>query len=351
MYLRREAEVCKPDLSIVIVTHNAFHLVTACVTSILEHTHEITYEIIVVDNGSTDGSLERFRQAFPHIRLIANPSNDGYGAGCNLGMAEARGRYIAVLNDDIEVRDESFARLVRFLDLHRDVGVVAPKLLNPDGSLQPSVFRFPSVFANVVRQIVPGRLLQLSYVLALLNWLARRFRWNLGRLDKNIGSKEIECPMGAAFVVRRDVVEQVGGFDSDGFFLFCEEADWFIRIHRANWKIWYLADTGLVHHGSQTVSKLRHRYYIQQYKSFLHFYEKNFGSRTVFLYKASLTAVFMMKATFYWISAMMPWGNRLERLRHCETYRTIIKLFYDPVTRSRNIVHEMQFKYIEPPPA
>jgi len=120
-----------------------------------------------------------------------------------------------------------------------------------------------------------------------------------------------------------------------------------MRIQEAGWQVFYLPQAEVIHHGSATMDRFKHRYLIQQYKSFLLFYDKHFGKGTALAYRLALTPVFAVKALWYGLTALFPWGDHLERRRRSEAYATIIRLFYDPSVRKRNVIRELSFKYIQ----
>jgi len=154
-----------PDLSIVIVNWNVRDLLRRCLHSILADSHTCPLEIIVVDNGSSDGSVEMVQAEFPDIHLIANAENRGFPAANNQGLAVAQGRYALLLNPDTEVVGDALATLVAFADAHPDVGMVGPQLLYPDGSIQSSRRRFPTLATGFfestwLEKYAPRRLLE-----------------------------------------------------------------------------------------------------------------------------------------------------------------------------------------------
>lgn len=335
------------DLSLIIPTHNTCELVIGCVNSILANSDQIRCEIIVVDDASTDGTVERLRSLFPQIQVLFNPVSLGYGGAANKGSSMARGRHIAILNSDIEVVADALAVLVAYLDSHPEIGAVGPKLINPDGTLQKSFSRHPSVIANFVRLVIPETWFTHPAIMKLVRQSANLLHLNLGRLAEEPEIPTVvECMMGAFFVMRHEVYATIGGFDAEGFYMFAEEGDLFFRMQKAGWKACYVPQATVVHFGGQTVSRFRHRYMIQQYISFLRFYEKHFDIMTIFLYKALLTPVFLARAIRCWIAAVILKKERMEYLRQFETYVTIVRLFYNPKLRAQNILREMKFCYI-----
>jgi GT2 family glycosyltransferase len=342
-----ETTLKRVDLSLIIPTHNTRDLIIGCVNSILAHSDGLRCEIIVVDDASTDGTFERVRSLFPQIQVIFNPISLGYGGAANRGLLVADGRHMAVLNSDIEVVADALTKLVALLDSHPEVGAVGPKLINPDRTLQKSVSRYPSVIANFARLVVPDTLLTNPTALKWVRRLADHFHLNLGRLaEEPTAPIAVECMMGAFFMMRREVYAAIGGFDAEGFYMFAEEGDWFFRMQQAGWKAYYVPYATVIHYGGQTVSRFQHRYVIQQYMSFLHFYEKHFSTSTVFLYKLLLTPVFVIRAISYWLLALLSKKDRLELLRQFETNVTIVRLFHNPQLRTQNILREMKFRYI-----
>jgi N-acetylglucosaminyl-diphospho-decaprenol L-rhamnosyltransferase len=220
-----------PDASVVVVTYNALPWIEKSIESVQDE------EVVVVDNGSTDGTVDVVRELFPQARLIAR-ENLGLASGWNAGLAVVTGRYFMLLNADAWLTDGSLARLVEFADAHPDAAVVGPKLLNTDGTLQRSVRGFPTLWRLAteyffLRKLAPGS--------QLLNaFYAGGFEHDEVR--------EVEVVMGACMLVRREAVEQVGPLD-ESFFLFSEETDWCYRFEQAGWKVFFFPGAECVHVG------------------------------------------------------------------------------------------------------
>jgi len=238
-----------PDLSVIIVNWNVRDLLRRCLHSILASLPACQLEIIVVDNGSTDGSAEMVRTEFPQVHLIANPDNRGFTGANNQGLAVARGRYVLLLNPDTEVVGDALETMVAFADAHPDVGVVGPQLLNPDGTVQSSRRRFPTLATALLESTwlqpyAPRRLLARYYV--------------LDRPDDEV--QDVDWVIGAALMARREAVEQVGPLD-EGFFMYSEELDWCRRFRAAGWRVVYLPTARIIHHegkSSEQVLPARH---------------------------------------------------------------------------------------------
>jgi len=230
------------DLSVIIVNYNVRHYLQQALHSVTRALRDINAEILVVDNGSGDGSVQMVRKEFPGVILIQNKDNPGFAKANNQAMHMAKGRAIALVNPDTLVREDTFQVCLDFLDAHDDVGMAGCKILNPDGSLQLACRRsFPSPWVAFTR-------------IAGLNALfpkSRTFgRYNLTYLDPD-QQADVEAVSGSFMVVKREVVDRVGGLDEQ-FFMYGEDLDWCYRIHKAGYRIVYLPQTQIIHYKGQS---------------------------------------------------------------------------------------------------
>jgi GT2 family glycosyltransferase len=252
-----------PDVSAVIVTYNALPWIERSLES-LEGTNA---EVIVVDHGSTDGTLDLVRDRVPAVRVIEQ-ENKGLGAGSNAGMRVASGRYFLLLNSDAWLKEGSLAKLVAFADEHPEAAVVGPKLLNLDGTLQRSVRGFPSVWRLATEYFFLRKLAPRSR--ALNSFYAGGFDHDYVR--------QAEFVMGAAILVRREAADAVGLFDED-FFMYNEESDWCYRFRQAGWQVLFYPDAEVFHVGGATTKQNWQRNYREQVVSHLRFLAKHHGVR------------------------------------------------------------------------
>ncbi|MER3457620.1 MAG: glycosyltransferase family 2 protein, partial [Chloroflexota bacterium] len=223
-------------LSIIIVNWNTRDLLAACLESIERSLSsddgagmKLQAEIIVVDNGSTDGTVEMLRRDYPDVRLIENRHNVGFARANNQGLAASRGRYLLLLNTDAFLRGPALARLVRFMEEHPEAGVVGPRLYFGDGTLQHSCYAFPTLATEFYGAVGLDRLFPRSRLFG---------RYRLGYWDMR-DVREVDVVMGACLMARREVFEQIGGLD-ERFFMYSEEVDWCYRARQAGWRIYYV---------------------------------------------------------------------------------------------------------------
>jgi GT2 family glycosyltransferase len=249
------------DVSVVVVTLNALPWIERCLDSVRGH------ERIVVDHGSTDGTLELVRKRFPDVRLIEQ-ENRGLGGGSNAGMRVASGDYFLLLNSDAWAVDGAIERLVEFAQAHPEAAVVGPRLSNPDGSLQRSVRGFPTVW-------------RLATEYLFLRKLAPRSRALNAFYGAGFGHDrvlEAEFLMGACLLVRREAADTVGLFDED-FFMFSEETDWCYRFRQAGWKVLFFPGAEFVHVGGASTRQNWGPMFREQVRGHLRFLAKHRGAR------------------------------------------------------------------------
>jgi len=249
------------DVSVVVVTYNALPWVERALESARGH------ETVVVDHGSTDGTLELVRERFPEDRVIEQ-ENKGLGGGSNAGMRIASGDYFLLLNSDAWALDDAVERLVAFAEEHPEAAVVGPRLLNPDGSLQRSVRGFPTVWRLATEYLFLRKLAPRSRALNAF--------YGAGFDHEEV--REAEFLMGSVLLVRREAADTVGLFDED-FFMFSEETDWLYRFRQAGWKVLFTPDAEFVHVGGATTRQNWGPMFREQVRGHVRFLAKHRGPK------------------------------------------------------------------------
>lgn len=255
-------------LSIVIICWNDLKVIADCLHSIVERTHVTEFEIIVSDNGSTDGSVEFIRKHFPVAQIIENKANLGFAKGNNIGIRASKGEYVLIINPDTHVHEGALDRWVEFADRRPEAGAFGCRVLNPDGSYQQSARPFPTA---------RGELLAALY----MRWLA--FISDSFGSDSYAGWKgdterEIDWQSGCCLMVRGALLNQLGGFDEQ-FFYHYEEVDLCRRVWDAGYSIVYTPEASITHLGGQSVSRFPIRFELERCRNRYRFFYKYYGKR------------------------------------------------------------------------
>lgn len=322
--------VTLPDLSIVILSWNVRALLRACLLSLpLGQTiperpergaegallsdsrrtkaagHHPNIEVIVVDAASSDGSAEMVRAEFPGVKLVESDENLGYTRGNNLGLRAATGRYVLILNPDTEVVGDALSQILAYMDAHPRVGVLGPQLLYPDGDIQSTRRRFPSLATGFFEStwfqpLAPRRLLD--------HYFARDLP------DDQIA--EVDWVVGAALLVRRETYEQVGGFD-ESFFMYSEEMDWCRRMKTAGWQVVYFPPARIVHHEAKSSAQVPAATHIRFNSSKVRYFRKYHGPLAAEALRWFLLGNFAFQLVLEWAKGLMRHKRemRAERVR------------------------------------
>jgi len=299
------------DLSVVIVNWNVRNLLRRCLHSVLADP-QVRIEVIVVDNCSTDGSAQMVRAEFPQVHLIANADNRGFTAANNQGIGVSQGRYVLLLNPDAEVVDDALATMVAFADAHPDVGVVGPQLLNPDGSVQSSRRRFPTLAtaffeSTWLQPYAPRRLLRRYYV--------------LDRPDDEV--QDVDWVDGAALMARREAIEQVGLLD-EGFFMYSEELDWCRRFRDGGWRVVYLPTARIVHHRGKSSEQVVAARHIHFQSSKIRYFRKYHGPTAAGALRLFLLCSYVWQLGLEGVKWLVG-HKRSLRAQRIEAYRQVLR--------------------------
>jgi GT2 family glycosyltransferase len=257
------------QLSIIIVSWNTKALLEKCLSKLEPELSGIESEVFLVDNASPDNSAAMVTEEFPWVKLTANKSNRGFAAANNQVLPQSSGRYILLLNPDTEVEPGVLKTLMAFLDNHPKAGVVAPQLLNTDGSIQQSCRQFPTFTGMTYELLGLSRLFPKD----------ERFR-QYKMLDWNHDSERpVDQPEGACLMLRRQVIDEVGTLD-EGYFMLFEEVDWCYRIKQAGWEVWFTPTARVVHHYGQSIKQVKAQMILSSHRGLYRFWHKHYrGSR------------------------------------------------------------------------
>ncbi len=270
------------ELSIVIVSYNTKDLLKECIESIYKNSKDLSFEIIVVDNNSSDGSPKMVSENFKDVILIKNPKNLGFSTANNTGVKKTSGKYVLFLNSDTLVKQNSLKYMVKFMDEHKDTGAATCKLLMPNGKIDDASHRgFPTPWNAFCH------FLGLSKVFAK----SRLFGgYNLTYLDFD-KTHEVDALAGAFMMVRRESGEKVGWWDEDYFF-YGEDLDFCFMLKQNNWKIYYVPEVSILHYkgvsgGLKKISKhlttadvkTRKNARIERFRAMRIFYKKHYEQK------------------------------------------------------------------------
>jgi GT2 family glycosyltransferase len=307
-------------LSIVIICWNDLKVTADCLRSIFDETHEIDFEVIVSDNGSTDKSVEYIREHFSQVQIVENKANLGYAKGNNAGIRVAKGEYVLILNPDTIIHDHALQKLVAFADCHCEAGAFGCRVLNPDGSFQDPARPIPTAFGYLIAALYLRWLGRFSDVFASDLYLG----WE-GQSERKIGYQT-----GCCILFRADVLRRLGGFD-ERFFYHCEEKDLCYRIWKSGSSVLFYPGAVITHLGGQSVGRFPIRFALETYRNGYRFFHKHYGRkglvqiRRVYLLNLSIRfAGYKLLSLFRSSEAL---ANRLKM------YRVLIKwnLHLNPV--------------------
>jgi hypothetical protein len=260
------------DLSLIIVNLDTKELLLACIASIYTTVPPLSFEIWLVDNGSSDGSVDAVSQSFPQVRCIENSRNLGFAKANNQAMRHALGRYIVLLNTDTVLTPEALATIAGFMDKNREAGICGGQLLNKDGSLQNSIANIPTLATELLNKSL------------LRRFFPRRFPGKEFRFDLPLS---VESIIGACMVVRREAIDKVGWLDESYFFFF-EETDWCLSMKKDGWLIFFHPQARIYHLRGETAKKNNTAARIEYWRSRYTFFRKHYSSVVLVLLATGL---------------------------------------------------------------
>jgi GT2 family glycosyltransferase len=248
------------------VSWNARDDLRACLCSLRAGTAAPqSVETVVVDNASTDGSADLVEREFPEVRLIRLPENTGFSGGNNVALDGLTALYALLLNSDATVAPGALDALLDFADATPDAGLIGPKVLNPDGTIQYSCRRWPTFAAGMYRNVYLGRLFPNNRPAA--DYLMQDF--------DHASVRDVDWLSGCALLARRGFIEKVGGLDAETFFMYCEDMDWSLRAHEAGWRVVYFPGAVVTHAIGKSSDRVADRMIAEHSRSMWRFYRKH----------------------------------------------------------------------------
>lgn len=288
----------RPDLTVSIISADNSTLLLPCLHSIYANTHKTTVELFVVDNASTDGTGQAAAETFPDISVIHNSTRQGFSTNNNLVLQQGTGRYLMLLNDDTLLRNDALDQMVAFMDQNPQAGAAGAFLFNPDNSFQAAFARFP-------RPITEGLLPTAIWSYKFQRQMTVPFA--------------VDTVCGAAMIVRREAVEQVGLLDTDFDPIYSEEVEWCYRIKQAGWKIYTIPQAQIVHYGSQTMNRVVPRKYELLLSKKALFFRKHSSKLGSSLFKIALSISTTIKLLFWSGLGLVRYPGSSEK-RHLHWY-------------------------------
>jgi GT2 family glycosyltransferase len=266
------------DLSIIIVNWNTRDLLDRCLKDVCAHAGKLKYEIIVVDNASSDDSVDMLRQQYPQVQVIENKENGGFSKANNLGIQQARGRYYLLLNTDSFVHAGALETMVKFMDDKPNAGAGGCRLYYEDGSLQRSCTAFPTLATELWQALWLDRLFPRSLVFGKY-WMTY---WDFN------DTRQVDSIIGAFMMLRREAMAEVGLLD-EGYFMYSEEVDLCYRLKKTNWKVYFTPKATATHIWGGTSKRIQEKTtFLRLYESRMRFFRKHYGRLPAFLFKIIL---------------------------------------------------------------
>lgn len=282
------------DISLVIVNRNTKELLLACLESVYRTLPPLSFEVWVVDNGSSDGSIEAVRSRFPAVLCVENKGNLGFARANNQAIRQASGRYVVLLNSDTVLTPSALEILAGYLDQHEDVAICGGQLLNGDGSLQNSIANFPTLATELLNKSLLRRLFPKRYP---------------GKEHRFHHPVQVETIIGACMVVRREAIQRFGMLD-ESFFFYMEETDWCLTMKKNGLKVFFHPEARIYHLQGQTAKTRATAARIEFWTSRYLFFRKNYPPVMEMLLRAGLLAKLSVSLLMQCVGAPFSRKNR-----------------------------------------
>jgi GT2 family glycosyltransferase len=299
-------------LSVVVICWNDLRVIRECLRSIYEGTHKTEFEVIVSDNGSTDGSIEFIHENFPKVLVVENGANLGFAKGNNAGIRASKGEYVLILNPDTIIHEGSLDKFVSFAERHTEAGAFGCRVLNPDGSYQISARPFPTVWRFWIAGLYLRALGNLSGAFASDTYP----RW------KGDSERAVDWQSGCSVMLRGDLLKRLGGFDEQFFYHF-EEVDLCYRVRKEGFPIVFTPEATITHLGGQSVGRFPIRFALEQLRNRYRFIYKHYGAQDCRKCRQATLASFRARQLGYTLLSLVKPSEVLQG--RLEMYRVLIR--------------------------
>jgi GT2 family glycosyltransferase len=246
-------------ISIVIVTWNGKKYALECLDSLRALGSATNIEVVVVDNASTDGTPQAIREHYPEVRLIQNEANLGFAKANNIGIREASGSYVCLVNSDVVVPPGCLEKMTDYMEAHPGIGVLGPRMRAPDGGTGLSVMKVPTVWNSLCCALGNHR----------GGYMMEDFSYD--------NTEDVEVLTGWFWMVRKTALDEVGGLD-ERFFMYGEDIDWCYRFTKGGWRVVYYADAEALHYGAASSNNAPVRFYVEMHRANLQCFRKHHGA-------------------------------------------------------------------------
>jgi GT2 family glycosyltransferase len=289
------------ELSVVVVSWNAKKYVQECLASLGQQILSVPVEIIIVDNASTDGTPEMVRQEFPDVKVVQNAHNLGFAKANNIGIRAAQGKYIFLINSDVNVPHGCLQAIYDFMERETTVGIAGPRMLGADGLQHRSYMRFPTIWNSLCNALFLDSIFKGS----------RLFGGVLMTDFDGDRTSDVDVLNGWFLAVRRQALHEVGVLDED-FFMYGEDIDWSYRFHNAGWRRVYFSGASALHYGGASSASASTRFYIQMHRANLQYWRKHHNWGEVLAYRLTTLIYHALRVLGYSILLLFNGGKETE---------------------------------------
>lgn len=311
------------DISVVIVSWNSQAIVAHCLEALAHHQTRYSFEVILVDNASSDGTPEMVEQRFPQVRLIRNMENLGFSKANNIGIRLATGRYVCLMNSDIVIREHCFDLMVKYLEKHPGIGILGPQLLNPDLSIQGSCESLPTLWNALCEALFLNKIFPRS------RFFSERY-WSFFKHDRICNVPVLPA---AFWMIPQKVLERVGLLD-ERFFIYGEDNDFCRRLKDQEWKVVFYPKAEAIHYHGGSSSNMRVRFHLEQHRASLQYWQKHHGIMGVIGISSIRTVHYLLRLIPNLMAYFLFSKNRNDRKKNIRKCIYSILFYLGHKTRS-----------------